>query len=133
MTDRFLPDYGLYLLKKGVRPETHLVFFNLPVDHLTRPALRIVSITLSTEEAGQDYAISFDFIGPRIAELLAAFPEPARERLWRWLENPATVGDHLTLSPSAALFNVEATLGTVQQGLYERFAPLIVQRVTVEP
>ena len=133
MTDRFLPDYGLYLLKKGVRPETHLVFFNLPVDHLTRPALRTVSITLSTEEAGQDYAISFDFIGPRIDDLLAAFPEPARERLWRWLENPATVGDHFTLSPSAALFNVEATLGTVQQGLYERFAPLIVQRVTVEP
>jgi len=87
MTDRFLPDYGLYLLKKGVRPETHLVFFNLPVDHLTRPALRTVSITLSTEEAGQDYAISFDFIGPRIDDLLAAFPEPARERLWRWLEN----------------------------------------------
>ncbi len=133
MTDRFLPDYGLYLLKKGVRPETRLVFFYLPVNHLTRPALRTVSITLSTEEAGQDYAISFDFIGPRIDDLLAAFPEPARERLWRWLENPATVGDHLTLSPSAALFNVEATLGTVQQGLYERFAPLIVQRVTVEP
>ncbi len=133
MTDRFLPDYGLYLLKKGVRPETRLVFFNLPVDHLTRPALRTVSLTLSTEEAGQDYAISFDFTGPRIDDLLAAFPEPQQETLWRWLETPATVGDHLTLSPSATVFSLEATLGAVQQGLYERFAPLIVQRVTVEP
>jgi len=42
------------------------------------------------------------------------------------------VGDHLNLSPSATLFNVEATLGAVQHGLYERFAPLIVQRVTVQ-
>ncbi len=72
MTDRFLPDYGLYLLKKGVRSETRLVFFNLPIDHLTRPALRTVSITLSTEEGGQDYAISFDFTGPRIDDLLAS-------------------------------------------------------------
>ncbi len=133
MTDRFLPDYGLYLLKKGVRSETRLVFFDLPVDHLTRPALRTVSLTLSTEEGGQGYAISFDFTGPRIDDLLAAFPEPARERLWRcWLEDPTTVGEHLTLSPPVTLFNVEATLGAVQQGLYERFAPLIVQRVTVQ-
>jgi hypothetical protein len=131
MTDTFLPDYGLYLLKKGIRSETRLVFFDLPVDHLTRPALRTVSITLSTEEQGQDYAISFDFTGPRIDDLLAAFPEPAREELWRWLENPATVGDHLEFSPTATVGVVEATLGTVQQGLYERFAPLIVQRVTV--
>ncbi len=42
MPDRFLPDYGLYLLGKGVRPETRLVFFELPVDHLTRPDLRTV-------------------------------------------------------------------------------------------
>ena len=52
MIDRFLPDYGLYLLSQGVRPETRLVFFDLPVDHLTRPALRTVSLTLSTEEQG---------------------------------------------------------------------------------
>jgi hypothetical protein len=31
MTDRFLPDYGLDLLRKGLRPETRLVFFDLPV------------------------------------------------------------------------------------------------------
>jgi hypothetical protein len=130
MTDTFLPDYGLYLLSQGVRPETRLVFFNLPIDHFTRPALRTVSLTLSTEEQGQDYAISFDFTGPRIDDLLAAFPEPAREELWRWLENPATVGDHLEFSPTATVGVVEATLGTVQQGLYERFVPLIVQRVT---
>jgi hypothetical protein len=132
MTDRFLPDYGLYLLSQGVRPETRLVFFDLPVDHLTRPALRTVSLTLSTEEQGQDYAISFDFIGPRIDDLLAAFREPARERLWRWLENLATVGDHLEFSPSATVGVVEATLGTVQQGLYERFAPLIVQQLITQ-
>ncbi|HOW75533.1 MAG TPA: hypothetical protein P5102_05525 [Candidatus Competibacteraceae bacterium] len=78
MTSPFLPDYGLYLLKKGVCSETRLVFFDLPVDHLTRPALRTVSLTLSTEEGGQGYAISFDFTGPRIDDLLAAFPEPAR-------------------------------------------------------
>ena len=66
MPDRFLPDYGLYLLNKGVRPETRLVFFDLPVEHLTRPDLRTVCLTLRTEEGGQDYAISFDFIGPRI-------------------------------------------------------------------
>ncbi|HRX71008.1 MAG: hypothetical protein KDJ22_11090 [Candidatus Competibacteraceae bacterium] len=50
MIDRFLPDYGLCLLRKGLRPEARLVFFALPVDHLTRPALRMVNLTLSTEE-----------------------------------------------------------------------------------
>ena len=48
MPDRFLPDYGLYLLSRGVRPETWLVFFELPVEHLTRPDLRTVCLTLST-------------------------------------------------------------------------------------
>ena len=133
MPDRFLPDYGLYLLGKGVRPETRLVFFELPIDHLTRPALRTVSVTLSTEEGGQEYAISFDFTGPRIDDLLATFPEPQRERLWAWLDNPATVGEHLAVTSPATVFSIEATLGAVQQGMYERFAPLIVRRVTARP
>ena len=133
MPDRFLPDYGLYLLSKGVRPETRLVFFELPVEHLTRPDLRTVCLTLSTEEGGQDYAISFDFIGPRIDELLAVFPHPQQETLWRWLTDRYTVGEHVALSPPATVFSLEATLGAVRQGIYERFAPLIVQRVTARP
>jgi hypothetical protein len=133
VNDRFFPDYGLYLLSRGVRPATRLVFFEIPIDHLTRPALRTVSVTLSTEEGGQAYAISFDFTGPRVDELLAVFPEPQRERLWRWLEDPTTVGEHLQLAPPATVFTVEATLGAVQQGMFERFAPLIVERVTARP
>ena len=65
MTSQFLPDYGRFLLRRGVQPGTRLVFFDLPIDHITRPALRTVTVTLSIEEPGQDYAISFDFIGPR--------------------------------------------------------------------
>lgn len=133
MTDRFLPDYGFYLLRKGVRPETRLVFFDRPVDHWTRPALRTVSITFSTKEAGQEYAISFDFTGPHIDDLLAAFPEPQQKTLWHWLEDPKTVGEHQYLSPPVTVFSLEATLGTVQRGLYEEFVPLIVQRATVRP
>ena len=130
MPDCFLPDYGLYLLGKGVRPETRLVFFELPVEHLTRPDLRTGCLTLSTEEGGQDYAISFDFAGPRVEELLAIFPEAQQEAIWRWLEDRYTVGEHRAISPPATVFSLEATLGAVRQGLYERFAPLIVQRVT---
>ena len=133
MPDRFLPDYGLYLLNKGVRPETRLVFFDLPVEHLTRPDLRTVCLTLSTEEGGQDYAISFDFIGPRIDELLAVFPHPQQETLWRWLTDRYTVGEHVALSPPANVFSLEATLGAVRQGLFERFAPPIVRRVATRP
>lgn len=83
MPDRFLPDYGIYLLSRGVQPETRLVFFDLPISHLTRPDLRTVSLTVSTEEGGQEYAISFDFTGPRVEELLAIFPEPRQEVMWR--------------------------------------------------
>jgi len=133
MTARFLPDYGLYLLNKGVRPETRLVFFDLPVEHLTRPDLRTVSLTLSTEDGGQDYAISFDFVGPRVEELLAIFPEAQQASIWRWLEDRYTVGEHLAIAPPATVFSLEATLGAVRQGLYERFAPLIVRRVTARP
>ncbi|MBK8536893.1 MAG: hypothetical protein IPL59_18450 [Candidatus Competibacteraceae bacterium] len=61
MTSCRLPDYGLYLLRKGVPPETRLVFFDLPIDHWTRPTLRTVSVILSTQEQGQEYAISFGF------------------------------------------------------------------------
>ena len=133
MTARFLPDYGLYLLSRGVRPETRLVFFELPVEHLTRPDLRTVSLTLSTEEGDRDYAISFDCTGPRVEELLAIFPEPQQASIWRWLEDRYTVGEHLALAPPATVFSLEATLGAVRQGLYERFAPLIVRRVTARP
>ena len=60
MTSQFLPDYGLFLLSRGVQPGTRLFFFDLPIDHLTRPALRTVSVTLSIEEEpDQDYAISY--------------------------------------------------------------------------
>jgi hypothetical protein len=82
MTDRFLPNYGLYLLNQGVRPETQLVFLDLPVN---------------TEEAGQDCAICFDFTGLR-----DRYPVPPR-----------------------------SALSKVQQDLYERFVPLIVQPVTI--
>ena len=130
MTDRFLPDYGLFLLSQGVQPGARLVFFDVPIDHITRPALRTISVTLSIEEPGQHYAMSFDFIGPRIDELLAVFPEPAREALWQWLDDRTTVGEHLQLSPTATVAHLEATLGAIQRGAYEQFAPLIVQRVT---
>ena len=134
MTSQFLPDYDLFLLSRGVRPGTRLVFFDLPIDHLTRPALRMVSITLNIEEEpGQHYAISFDFIGPRIDELLAVFPESAREALWQWLEDRTTVGEHTQLSPTATVAHLEATLGTVQRGAYEQFVPLLVQRVAGRP
>ncbi len=130
MTSQFLPDYGLFLLSQGVQPDTRLVFFDVPIDHITRPALRTISVTLSIEEPGQHYAMSFDFIGPRIDELLAVFPEPAREALWQWLDDRTTVGEHLQLSPTATVAHLEATLGAIQRGAYEQFAPLIVQRVT---
>jgi hypothetical protein len=133
MPDRFLRDYGLYLLSRGVRPETRLVFFDLPVEHLTRPDLRTVCLTLSTEDGGQDYAISFDFVGPRVEELLAIFPEAQQAFIWRWLEDRYTVGEHLAISPPATVFSIEATLGAVRQGIYERFAPPIVRRVTTRP
>ena len=130
MSSQFLPDYGLFLLSQGVQPDTRLVFFDVPIDHITRPALRTVSVTLSIEEPGQHYAISFDFIGPQIDELLAVFSESAREALWQWLEDRTTVGEHLQLSPTATVAHLEATLGTLQRGAYEQFVPLIVQRVT---
>ncbi len=133
MTDRFLPDYGLFLLSQGVQPGARLVFFDVPIDHITRPALRTISVTLSIEEPGQHYAMSFDFIGPRIDELLAVFPEPAREALWQWLDDRTTVGEHLQLSPTATVAHLEATLGAIQRGAYEQFVPLIVQRVTGRP
>lgn len=109
------------------------MFFDLPVEHLTRPDLRTVCLTLSTEESGQDYAISFDFIGPRIDELLAVFPQPQQETLWRWQADRYTVGEHLAISSPATVFSLEATLGAVRQGIYECFAPLIVRRVTARP
>jgi hypothetical protein len=133
VTDRFRPDPGRFLPRRGVRPATRLVFFDLPIDHLTRPDPRTVCVTLSTEEAGQDYAISFDFSGPRIDDLLAVFPEPRQASLWRWLEDRHTVGEHRAIAPPATVFCLEATLGAVRQGLYERFAPLIVERVTARP
>ena len=133
MSSQFLPDYGLFLLSQGVQPDTRLVFFDVPIDHITRPALRTISVTLSIEEPGQHYAISFDFIGPRIDELLAVFPEPAREALWQWLDDRTTVGEHLQLSPTATVAHLEATLGAIQRGAYEQFAPLIVQRVMARP
>ena len=133
MSSQFLPDYGLFLLSQGVQPGARLVFFDVPIDPLTRPALRTISVTLSIEEPGQHYAISFDFIGPRIDELLAVFPEPAREALWQWLDDRTTVGEHLQLSPTATVAHLEATLGAIQRGAYERFVPLIVQRVTGRP
>lgn len=68
MTSQFLPDYGLFLLGQGVQPGARRDFFDVPMDHLTRPALRTISVTLSIEEPGQYYAMSFDFIGPRIDE-----------------------------------------------------------------
>ncbi|MCC7220055.1 MAG: hypothetical protein IT490_04945 [Candidatus Contendobacter sp.] len=133
MTDRFLPDYGLFLLSQGVQPGARLVVFDVPIDHITRPALRTISVTLSIEEPGQHYAMSFDFIGPRIDELLAVFPEPAREALWQWLDDRTTVGEHLQLSPTATVAHLEATLGAIQRGAYEQFVPLIVQRVMARP
>jgi hypothetical protein len=44
MTAQFLPDYSLFLLSRGVQPGTRLVFFDWPIDHITRPALHTLSI-----------------------------------------------------------------------------------------
>jgi len=64
MPNHFLPDYGLYLQSRGVRPATRRVFFELPVEHLTRPDLRTVCVTLSTRRAARTTRLSFDLHRP---------------------------------------------------------------------
>ncbi|MFO1419515.1 MAG: hypothetical protein U1F59_00850 [Candidatus Competibacteraceae bacterium] len=66
-------------------------------------------------------------------KLLAIFPELRQETMWRWLEDRYTAGEYRALSPPVTVFALEATLSAMRQGIYERFAPLIVRRITARP
>ncbi len=58
--------------------------------------------------------------------------QPLRRRVWAepapWI-TPWSAAKRST--PTATIAHLEATLGAIQRGQYEQFAPFIVQRVMV--
>jgi hypothetical protein len=122
------PDYGTHLHARRISPEVKLVFYDVPVDHVTLTDAPSLTTTVNKAEEGIEYAISFDFTDEASVQLLALMPASAHDDLKRAAEADTVRGRTVAFEPPLTV-TLEAHLGSLQRSPQEIFAPLLVHRV----
>jgi hypothetical protein len=122
------PDYGAYLHAKGISSRVALMFYDVPIDHVSLTDTPSLTTMVSKVEDGAEYAISFDFTDEAAADLLARAPAEALAALERAAQATTVRGRTVDFDPPLIVL-LEAKLTPLQRSPQEVFAPLLVHRV----
>lgn len=122
------PDYGAFLHAQGIGSGVELVFYDVPISHISLTDVPCLTTMVNKVENGVEYAVSFDFTDEAAAHLLARCPKSIMAALTRATQSRKASGRTITLERPISL-TLEARLGELQQSATDQFAPLLVQRV----
>jgi len=122
------PDYGAYLHGRRISPAVNLVFYDVPIDHVSLTDVPSLTTMVNKLEDGIEYTISFDFTDEAAAHLLAKLPASAHVGLKRAAEATTVRGRTVDFELPLTV-RLEARLSPLQRSPQEVFAPLLVHRV----
>jgi hypothetical protein len=125
---KYKPDYGLFLMNAGVGGEVDQFFYDFRLYSLTVLGVGEYSTMVEYPSDGKLYALSLDFNGQQLQQILAtAPPEIARFLRTQLSQAPATCR---TIDFSGeAVFGVRARLGQIQRAPKESFVPFVAQEI----
>jgi hypothetical protein len=125
-SESFVPDYGAFWLANGYDGVPQY-FYDVPLNHLgaVRPGTYTSTVNLIVDKV--EYAVTFDFKGPRLVDLAKTLPGEFRERFLAKV-SALPFGKRLSLSPPIVV-GILASLASPQNAPRELFIPLAVQEV----
>lgn len=122
------PDHGAYLHAQRISATVSLVFYDVPIDHVSVTDTSTVTTLVNKVEKGTEYAISFDFTEEAVAQLLARAPGGTLGTLERAARGPTPRARTVEFTPPLRV-QLEARVIPLQRVRGEFFAPLLVYRV----
>lgn len=122
-----LPDYGLFLLRWGIKQDVPQFFYDVPIDQISRIDNQTFTTSVANMHAGIDYMMSIDFSLPQLLQLLTTLPMPAQEKIREWITTSLTASRTLVLPCVIIAAQMEMTLGTLQTGSHDQFVPFVVR------
>lgn len=127
----FKPDYGLYLMNKGISRDVDHSFCDFRLYSLTVLGHGQYSTMVDLPFAGKLYALSLDFNQKQLEQILTkASPQLLsfiKEELSRDPFTPRTI-DFV----GEVVFGVRARLGQLQKVKKESFVPLVAQEIMID-
>lgn len=120
------PDLGAYLLNEFGNEKNHY-FYQVPIDNIINTGDGILTFTAYPTYQDKVYAVSFDFTNQQLLELLKNnCPVVLTAEAERILSNKELIPERIKISDVPTLIDIKAKVGNPVQGMYEVYAPLIV-------
>lgn len=121
------PDYGLALIRAGVKRDLQLYFINLRIDHISSIGPGQFTTIVIEVINGDEHALSLDFNKDKLNDILKRAQPSTASRVRSWMLALRSV---CTIKiPECITFCVRATLGEEQRGEEEIYVPLIIEEV----
>jgi len=124
----FKPDYGLGLLRQGYRRQVAVAFYDCRLLNLMILGAGQYSTTVDCPLAGDMHALSLDFTGEQLEQILSkASPQLSmllHDEITRDPCTPRTIDFE-----GEVPFGVRAHLGELQEAEYESFVPLVAEEI----
>ena len=130
--ENFDPDYGLHILSSGWSQSAPIYLLNCSLDHIGVLKVGRYRATMGRTTGGKRFAITYDFGEDVLHEILKVVPEHIRRLINKGIEEQKN--DSLNMltvefNKLVPISGVAAHLGSVEQAEYEKFVPLIVERL----
>jgi hypothetical protein len=123
----FLPDYGLSLVRSGVRADFESVFYTINLDHISAVAPGQFTTLFNMKLEGEEHALSLDFGADKLDLILEMASPKSRFQVQEWLRGLKGVAT-IQLEEQIS-FGATARLGQEQKAEKEHYVPLIIQQV----
>lgn len=121
----FAPDYGLTMLKAGMRPETNQIFLFHHLQDLNRITDQLYTGCTNTICGETEYMVSFDFTNKMYKKLLSKLPGNVAKEIKSSLGQAPFRAD----IRGKIIITCSGFLGEVTNGAYEDFAPIKVSSI----
>lgn len=125
---RLKPDYGLRLLQDGVAREVDHFFHEFRLDSLTVLGRGQYSTMVELPYDGEVYALSVDFSGAQLNDILSKAPAGVAAFIRAELARDAAAPRTIDLEGSVS-FGIRARLGQLQKAARESFVPLVCEEI----
>lgn len=124
----FKPDLGRRLQSDGLTHGAVVLFYGCRLFSLTVLTMGRFSSFSEVPYAGEYHALSLDFDLDQLLQILENAPADVLEQLQTELLSDLETPRSIDLVTEVT-FDVRARLGTVQQGAYEVFVPLVADEI----
>lgn len=121
----FVPDFGMSMLKMGLKKDTAQRFVSRPLQLLARAEDDLYVANTNTVVAGINYMLTLDLSRVQYEQLLSLLPPDVSQRISKTVKQ----APYLALLEGKVALTVDGIFGELTQGQFEEFVPIRVTQI----